>query len=177
VSDLYELVLAMDIRTDLTEDELAELRWHVGQGPRPEQLPSGADSYLATYPLGDPEDPDCEWETEEPRPAFAQRGAAIRVGGALVAELVARNDPEGWALTVRQELHPDDFYRLRTLLDWLGPHSVHAGTGGAETGGIAFVVGHLRFEENHDSEPFLLVNGQIRVPGGIDSHTPLWQRS
>jgi hypothetical protein len=145
----------MDIRADVTDDELAELRWHVGQGPRPERLPSGVDSSVLfssptaagtasagrarharvrrptnaapnasvtaaarllpgvspggfavgdvrtcgarvvgrcrrTYPLGNPADPDCEWETEEPSPAFAQRGAAIRVGGVLVAELVER---------------------------------------------------------------------------------------
>jgi hypothetical protein len=146
------------------------VRWHVGQGPRPERLPSGADSYLATYPLGNPAEPDCEWETEVPSPAFAQRGAAIRVGGALSAELVEREDPGGWALTVRQELHPDDFYRLRTLLDWLGPRAVHA-----QDAGIEFVVGHLRFEESVHSEPFLLVNGRMRLPEDIESHTQHWR--
>jgi hypothetical protein len=71
---------------------------------------------------------------------------------------------------VRQELHPDDFYRLRTLLDWLGPRAARA-----QDSGIEFVVGHLRFEESADSEPFLLVNGRIRLPEDIESHTPHWQ--
>src|SRR5947207_5394331 len=46
VGDLYELVLSIDLRGDITDDELAELRWHVGQGPRPERLPIGTDAYL-----------------------------------------------------------------------------------------------------------------------------------
>ncbi|MGP3916698.1 hypothetical protein [Nonomuraea sp. 10N515B] len=90
MADIYELVLSVDIRADVTDDELAELRWHVGQGARPERLPIGTDRYVETYPLGDPDDPDCEWEDAEPAPVFAQRGAARRVGGALVAELAAR---------------------------------------------------------------------------------------
>jgi hypothetical protein len=109
-----------DIRADVTDDELAELRWQMGHGPRPERLPIGADRYVETCPLGDPDDPDGEWEVAEPAPVFAQRGAARQVGGALVAELVERERSDGWALTVRQELHLDDFYQLRTLLDWLG---------------------------------------------------------
>jgi hypothetical protein len=170
VADIYELVLSMDIRADVTDDELAELRWHLGQGPRPERLPIGTANYLETYPLGDPDDPECAWETAEPEPVLAQRGTARKVGGAAVAELVSREQQDGWSLTVRQELHPDAFYQLRALLAWLGRSSVNA-----QTSSIEFFVGYLRFHESIEIAPLILLNGQIRLPKDIESHTPHWQ--
>ncbi|MFC4536695.1 hypothetical protein [Sphaerisporangium dianthi] len=169
MGDMYELVLSVDIRAEITDDELAELRWHLGLGPRPERLPIGTDRYMETYPLGDPDDPDCEWEDVEPEPVFAQRGAAPRVGGALVAELVARERSDGWALTVRQEVHPDDFYRLRTLLEWFGRCSVDEHAGGIES-----FVGHMRFYESVEIAPLVLSAGRIRLPEDVESHTPHW---
>jgi hypothetical protein len=169
MGDMYELLLTLDLRADITDDELAELRWQVGQGPRPERLPIGTDAYLDTYPLGDPADPDCLWETATPEPVFARRGAARRMGGALVADLVGREQADGWALTVRQEVHPDDFYQLRTLLGWLGPRSV-----GAQTSGVEFFVGYLRFLESVELAPLVLLNGQIRLPSDIKDHTSDW---
>ncbi|MEU4537461.1 hypothetical protein AB0G15_21620 [Streptosporangium sp. NPDC023825] len=170
MADIYEFVLSVNIRADVTDDELAELRWHVGQGPRPERLPIGTDRYVETYPLGDPDDPGCEWEDAEAEPVFARRGAARRVGGALVAELVARERPDGWALTVRQELHPDDFYQVRTLLAWLGRCSADAHAAGVES-----FVGYLRFHESAEIASLVLSNGRIRVPEDIESHTPHWE--
>ncbi|MGC5015872.1 hypothetical protein ACLQ2R_34350 [Streptosporangium sp. DT93] len=174
MGDTCEVVLSMDIRAGVTDDELAELRWHVGLGPRPGRLPIGTGRYGETYPLGDPEDPGCEWEDAEPAPVFARSGAARRVGGALVAELVARERADGWALTVRQELHPDDFYRLRALLHWLGPRS--AGThAGAHPGGAESFLGYLRFHESTAIAPFVLADGRIRVPEDVEAHTPHWE--
>jgi hypothetical protein len=167
VADLYELVLAMDLGAGLTGDELAELRWHVGQGPRPERLPIGTGDHLEAYPLDDPGDPDCRWETADPEPVFAERGAAARVGGALVAELVAR-EPDGWALTVRQELHPDSFYALRALLEWLGPRA--DGLDGVER-----FVGYLRFHEDAGIVPLVLAGGRVRLPEAVEAHTPHWR--
>lgn len=42
---------------------------------------------------------------------------ALKVGGALTAVLLWR--AEGWALTARQEIHPDDFDGVGELLTWL----------------------------------------------------------
>ena len=170
MGDMYEVVLTMDIRADVTGDELAELRWHVGQGPRPERLTMGTDNYLNTRPLGDPSDPDCEWDTDEPAPAFTLRGAGWKIEGALVAELVRREGPDGWSLTVRQEFHPDEFYQLRSMLNWLGPHSVNA-----NVNDIPFFVGYMRFYENDEITPFVLLNGRIGLPESIESSTPHWQ--
>ncbi|MFF9512175.1 hypothetical protein ACF1BU_36845 [Streptomyces sp. NPDC014724] len=38
MSDVYELVVTVDLRDEITEQELAELRWHLGIGPQPERL-------------------------------------------------------------------------------------------------------------------------------------------
>lgn len=112
----------------------------------------------------------CGAGAAEPEPAFTQRGPALSVGGALVAELAGRERSAGWALTVRQEVHPDEFYQLRTLLDWLGRCSVNA-----QAAGIEFFVGHRRFCESIEIAPLVLLNGRIRVPEDIESHTPHWE--
>jgi hypothetical protein len=171
MADSYEVLLAMDVRgDDLTDDELAELRWHLGRGPQPARLPIGTDRYLPAHPLGDPADPGCEWETAAPEPLFAGHGPARHIGGALVAVVAGRETgtSEGWSLTVRQELHPDEFYALRTVLDWLGRHSAHA-SGGEHH------VGHLRFHESVEVSPLVWSNGNIAVPEDLTAHTPDWQ--
>ncbi|GAA0708882.1 hypothetical protein Drose_21660 [Dactylosporangium roseum] len=38
MADLHELMVAADLRGDLAEPDLAELRWHLGLGPRPEHV-------------------------------------------------------------------------------------------------------------------------------------------
>lgn len=40
MSDVYELVVTVDLRDEITEQELAELRRHLGIGPQPERGPS-----------------------------------------------------------------------------------------------------------------------------------------
>ena len=142
MADSYEVLLAMDVRGDITDDELTELRWHLGQGEQPDQTPI----------CGSPD------------PLFAQRGPAHHIGGALVAALVARD--ANWSLTVRQELHPDEFHTLRSLLHWLGRHPVHD---------VPQFVGHLRFYENIEVTPLVLSDGAIAVPEDVTVHTPGWQ--
>jgi hypothetical protein len=72
--------------------DLALLRWHLG------------------------EEGDCQGEYEYP--LWDARGPARRIGGVLAGEL--RSDDWGWALTVRQESHPDEFDDLRRIVLWLG---------------------------------------------------------
>ncbi|MBB6553547.1 hypothetical protein [Nonomuraea rubra] len=38
MADIHELLVAMDLRGDLSETELAELRRHLGLGSRPEHI-------------------------------------------------------------------------------------------------------------------------------------------
>ncbi|GHE31297.1 hypothetical protein [Streptomyces capitiformicae] len=108
MADIYELQLSLDLPESLPADDLALLRWHLGEGETEGQ--GGDDAY----------------------PLLADRGAAARIGGVLVGELC--RGARGWALTVRQEVHPDEFDDLRSLVGRLG----------ALTSSIG-VIGHLRF--------------------------------
>ncbi|MFD8391021.1 hypothetical protein ACFV2N_17925 [Streptomyces sp. NPDC059680] len=38
MADMFELMLTLDLRDEFSEEELAELRWHLGAGPKPETL-------------------------------------------------------------------------------------------------------------------------------------------
>lgn len=163
MADVYEVVLTMDLGPAISEPELAELRWHLGTGPRPAAYPIGSDRYVEAFPLGDPADPGCQWETADPEPLFAERGAARHIGGALVAELVG--GPDGWALTVRQEVHPDGFHQLRTLLAWLGGRARRTPS----------FAGYLRFHEEFEVSPLVLADGEIAVPDDVVAHTPDWR--
>ena len=160
MADIYEVVLTTDLGPDVSEPELAELRWHLVLGGRPETYPIGTDNHAEIFPLGDPADPDCQWETAGPEPLFAGRGAAHRVGGVLVSELVG--GPAGWALTVRQEVHPDSFYPLRTLLEWLG----------RRTRTVTSFAGYLRCHEDVTISPIVVRDGEIVLPDLIVAHTP-----
>ncbi|MER6127051.1 hypothetical protein ABT173_31570 [Streptomyces sp. NPDC001795] len=110
MSDLYELQLVLDLPDSLPDTDLALLQWHLGERD------------------DDPENPDAY-------PLLASRGPASRIGGALVGVLV--QGARGWALTVRQEVHPDEFDRLRELVVWLGRRTSTFGA-----------IGYLRFLEN-----------------------------
>ena len=162
MADIYEVVLTLDLEPEISGPELAELRWHLGTGDRPATYPIGSDNHAETFPLGDPSDPGCRWETADPEPLFAERGAARHVGGVLVSELAG--GPDGWSLTVRQEIHPDSFYQLRTLLAWLGGRARRA---------TAF-AGYLRFHEEIEVSPLVVADGEIAVPDDVAAHTPGW---
>jgi hypothetical protein len=111
VSDLYELQLILDLPDSLPAADVALLRWHLGE--------SGEE----------PQDPDAY-------PLLAARGPAARIGGTLVGDL-SRSE-QGWALTARQEVHPDEFDQLRELVEWLARRTSTFGT-----------IGYLRFLEHN----------------------------
>ncbi|MFF4082033.1 hypothetical protein ACFYZN_21875 [Streptomyces sp. NPDC001777] len=142
MSDIYELVLAVDLRDELSEQEVAELRWHVGAGPQPEQL-----SIVTDFPFMT-EDESGEWVVEDdPSPLLAVDGGAWRIGGALCSALVVRDEPprKGWALTSRQEVHPDEFEKLGELLGWLAARAHHSHRLPDDT---TVRLGYLRFYED-----------------------------
>ncbi|MFF1277603.1 hypothetical protein ACFVZC_30035 [Streptomyces marokkonensis] len=123
MADIYELQLTLHLPGSLPPEDLALLRWHLGmEGGRQ------GDGY--EYPL---------WEA---------RGAALRIGGALVGEL--HPGGAGWALTVRQETHPDEFDDLRRIVRWLGARTTTVGT-----------VGHLRFYEAHLPDLLIAEGGAV----------------
>ncbi|GAA2076704.1 hypothetical protein GCM10009780_11570 [Actinomadura alba] len=124
VADLYELLVTADLPDDLSEAEVAELRWHLGLGPEPEAF-----TIVTGFPevfVDDYDDPQVadsgegSWETLR-RPALAERGPAHRIGGVLFSELARREGPArpGWALTSRQEIHAAEFQGPTELIRWL----------------------------------------------------------
>ncbi|HEV2636517.1 MAG TPA: hypothetical protein VGX23_15310 [Actinocrinis sp.] len=123
MSDLFELTVTFDLRDELGDQELAELRWHLGLGPQPESL-----TIVTEFPvveLDDSAEPMIFDEPvifDDPSPLLAESGAAWRVGGALCSALFdwegEREVREGWALTCRQDLHPDSFERPANWSHW-----------------------------------------------------------
>jgi hypothetical protein len=125
MSDVHDLLLVLDLRPGLPAEQIEELRWHLGLGPQPARPTIVTDFYEVVLdddaqPVRD-ESGAIQVESD-PRPLLAQTGAARHAGGALVSQLTSRDDG-GWALTSRQELHPDEFDRVNELLAWLAANA------------------------------------------------------
>ncbi|MFJ9342997.1 hypothetical protein ACIRP0_27425 [Streptomyces sp. NPDC101733] len=154
MGDIYELTIALDLRDELSEQELAELNWHLGIGPQPESL-----SIVTEFPFVVDDESGNPVIENEPCPLLAGSGAAWRVGGALCSILATRADlpGKGWSLTSRQEIHPDDFDLVGELLCWLATraHDTHL----RSDAGIW--VGYLRFYEDPQPQVLRFEDGQI----------------
>lgn len=157
VSDMYELVISVDLRDELSEPELAELRWHLGVGPQPENL-----SIVTEFPIVVEDEAGEPVVEDEPRPLLAGSGAAWRVGGVLDSALVGRADlpRKGWSLTSRQEIHPDEFEKVGELLRWLAAR-VHNPQRQVDD---VVSIGHLRFHESLTPEAIEAANGEVVWP-------------
>lgn len=157
VSDIYELAVSVDLRDELSEPELVELRWHLGIGPRPERL-----SIVTDFPVVVEDEAGEPVIEDEPRPLLAGSGAAWRIGGVLCSALAGRADlpRKGWSLASRQEIHPDEFEKAGELLCWLAGrvHDTHRQLDGVVS------IGHLRFHESLMPEELQVANGQIVWP-------------
>lgn len=124
MADLYELQLALHLPGTISPEDLALLRWHLA-------LEGGRQDDGYAYSL---------WEA---------RGTAWRIGGALVGEL--HLDGAQWALTVRQEVHPDAFDDVRRIVLWLGARTTTVGT-----------IGYFRFYERHFPDVLIAEAGTVR---------------
>ncbi|MEU6056669.1 hypothetical protein [Streptomyces sp. NPDC047097] len=161
MADISELTVALNLRDDLTDAELAELRWHLGLGPRPE--PPSAISLIPTVDPPSADDAAYAIEFEvgfeiEDEPLLGYHGEAWKVGGALTSVLVRRRD--GWALTSRQEIHPDQHGYVGPLLAWLADRS----TARDERTDGSVLVGWTRFYEEDRPEPLVVRDGRVDWP-------------
>lgn len=157
MSDIHELMIAVDLRDGISEQELAELNWHLGTGPQPERL-----SIVTEFPVVVVDDSGIPVIEDEPYPLLAGHGAAWRVGGVLSSALTGRADlpGQGWSLTSRQEVHPDEFEKVGELLCWLATRAHETNLLGDSGVGI----GSLRSYEAEVPEVLHVKNGQVDWP-------------
>lgn len=77
MSDVFELAVSVDLRDELSEQELAELHWHLGIGPQPERL-----SIVTEFPFVVVDEAGEPVVEDEPRPLLVE--AVARPGGWVV---------------------------------------------------------------------------------------------
>ncbi|MFD0418369.1 hypothetical protein [Streptomyces sp. NPDC127108] len=120
MADIHEVLITAELPAELSEAEMAELRWHLGLGARPGALVIVVDHW-PVHPVGEEHGdplPGDQWEVDA-YPLLAQRGPVDRrVGGVAYAEL-ARREGGGWALSSRQVVHSDELGLMGGLLSWL----------------------------------------------------------
>jgi hypothetical protein len=121
MADLYVVDVSMNLTASLPDAVLSELRWHLGLG----ETADGQEDDAPDYPV------------------WAARGPAKRIGGIRIGELTQA--PQGWSLTVRQEVHAESMPQVDALVERLVLHSTTEG-----------VIGQIRFHE--DEIPELLLN-------------------
>ncbi|MDA2811816.1 hypothetical protein O4J56_14330 [Nocardiopsis sp. RSe5-2] len=99
---------------------------------------------------------------DRPQPLLGEHGEAAKVGGALVSALLRREDtwPGAWALTSRQEIHPDAFDETGELLAWL---AARAGPRHRNPDG-SIRLGWIRFYESDRFEPVVVRDGEVAWP-------------
>ncbi|WBB61212.1 hypothetical protein O7599_01230 [Streptomyces sp. WMMC500] len=145
MADIHEVLINAELPADLADAETAELRWHLGLGPRPERPTVVVDGWPLTTVEEEGEPlPEDRWEIDT-YPLLAQRGPADpRIGGVVFSELARREGAAdaGWALSSRQVLHSDDLTLLEQLLRWLQARAV------GYRGGPACFSCHTRFYED-----------------------------
>ncbi|MFF8633262.1 hypothetical protein ACF052_03460 [Streptomyces pilosus] len=140
MADVHELQLALHLPDSLPAPELDLLRWHLGEAGGDSEaegeVAGGADRHDEAYGY----------------PLLASRGPAWKIDGVLVGELHLGS--RGWALSARQEVHPDEFDDLGRLVRWLGARTTTVG-----------VLGHLRFYETDVPDLLIARDGSVHRAG------------
>ncbi|MGW5436056.1 hypothetical protein [Nocardia asteroides] len=153
MADIYEFVTSIDLRSDLSGEDIAELRWQVGQGEAPAD-----ERRLSRGYVGVVESEGEEPSVTDPQPFLSQVGPAWKIGGTLSSSF--HKTSTGWHLEARQEVHPEDFETLEPLLIWLYRHvdfRAIAADGSVE-------LGRLRWHEDTDSRPLVIRDNQVVWP-------------
>lgn len=150
-------MLTLDLCDELSDDELAELQWHLGLGPKPDIL-----RIVTEFPFVNMDDDGQLLVEDHPQPLLGDQGESFRVDGALVSVLLRRERTRfgTWALTSRQEIHPDGFDLTGKLLSWL---ATKAGDRHRRPDG-SVELGWTRFYESDEREPLVVRNGLVMWP-------------
>ncbi|MFF8916668.1 hypothetical protein ACF08M_25925 [Streptomyces sp. NPDC015032] len=147
-------MLTLDLRDELSGEELAELQWHLGLGPQPKVL-----RIVTDFPSVVEDDHGELIVENHPEPLLGYHGEAFKVDGALVSVLLRKQNTrrDAWALTSRQEIHPDDFERTGELLTWLADKAddSHRRPDGSVN------LGWIRFYEERRPEPLVVRDGVV----------------
>lgn len=170
-------MVAMDLRGDLSGSELAELRWHLGLGPRPEHITEEMVVVNDVLDLLDDEqepvqDEEGDWVINEyPEPAWSDGSpyAGSKMPGVGFSALVRGDEDDGgrWALTCRWEVHPDGHAELAELISWLTAR-LHRDWS---------FFGYQRWYEDEEPELLRLREGKVVVSRDGTVAPPFWDGS
>lgn len=164
MADAYELLLSANLPSDLSDPEIAELRWHLGLGPEPAELALVTD--FQELVIGDDGEPEVDEHgafvmSHQPYQLLAEKGVAWHIGGVLLSEMQRSTDnttsrrSDEWVLTTRQEMHPDELdHRLEHLLLWLSERAISP----------AHLQCHLRFHEDLEFDRVTIEDGKVIWP-------------
>jgi hypothetical protein len=157
MADIFELSIVLNLREGLSEEESAELRWHLGLGDRPETL-----RLVTSFPVVVEDDRGEPVVENHPLPLLGRQGEAWKVDGALVSVLVRSEETRhgSWALPVRQEIHPDEFDSTGELLRWLATRADDRHR--SSTGEVR--LGWTRFYESDRYEPLVVRDDEVVWP-------------
>lgn len=149
--------MALAIRGPLSDAEVAELRWHAGLAGGVLPAP-GARRVVTAFPVVVVDDFGVPTVEDDPRPVLGRTGMALRGGGESTADVTPTAG--GWVLSVRQELHPDEFDAVGDLLTWAAARADDAHT--SPDGSVE--LGRLRFLEDIDPVPLVFRDGRVIWP-------------
>ncbi|MEU0545591.1 hypothetical protein ABZ319_37530 [Nocardia sp. NPDC005978] len=153
MADISELVISLDLRSDLSGEDVAELLWQIGRGPAPtdeDRLSRGLVEVI--------EDESGEFVCTDPAPVLDQAGPAWKVDGVLGSSL--EKTATGWHLASRQEVHPDLYETLEELFLWLSRYVESATV--APDGSVE--IARLRWYEDPDFQPLVIRDDTVLWP-------------
>jgi hypothetical protein len=154
MADIFELSIVLNLRDSLLDVEVAELRWHLGLADKPETL-----RIVTAFPIVVEDDCGELLIEDHPVPLLGRHGEAWKVDGALVSVLL-RTEDGAWALTARQEIHPDEFDRTGELLGWLATKADDRHRSSTS----AVHLGWTRFCESDRFEPLVVRDDEVVWP-------------
>ncbi|MGQ4601425.1 hypothetical protein, partial [Nocardia sp. R6R-6] len=153
VADMFEFVISIGLRDNLSAGDVAELRWHLGLGELPaDGLRIGSGIQWAV------EDANGSMVEVEPEPLLGVHGPAWKVRGMLSASL--ERTALGWHLDARQEVHPETFEEMTELMVWFYRRvdfSMVRADGSVE-------IGRLRWHEHSEPVPLVVRDDHVFWP-------------